>query len=264
VIVALRWEKVLFSRGDIIDLYYQLLQKRRFGGILRRFFMSSRDRTRTWWSSVSELPGNWWAVPAVTRRWNVKISGDPEFPYSKYIGTFFPEGRNVRLLSPGCGEGQKECAIAALWPQWQVTGFDLNPQRIEAAKQHAERQGLRNVTFLVQDITGYDENTDSFDMVLFDSSLHHFSGFDSLLPQISALLRPDGILVLNEYVGPDRFQWTEVQLKEANRLRNISGHGPIYLSSKSVSIARESCGCPLRSIRSCAILEDRACGTRVF
>ena len=55
--------------------------------------------------------------------------------------------------------------------------------------------------------------------MFFHSSLHHFFNLGQLIGQkIPAALKPDGYLLLNDYWGPDRLQWTTNQLREINRL----------------------------------------------
>lgn len=45
------------------------------------------------------------------------------------------------------------------------------------------------------------------DLILFDSSLHHFDNINSfLLNQIKPLLKDVGFLVVFEYCGPNRLQ----------------------------------------------------------
>jgi SAM-dependent methyltransferase len=48
-------------------------------------------------------------------------------------------------------------------------------------------------------------------------ALHHVSELEHLLDQFRLALRPNGWLVLNEFVGPDRFQWSDLQLSLATR-----------------------------------------------
>ena len=53
-------------------------------------------------------------------------------------------------------------------------------------------------------------------MILFDSFLHHIKDLDDVLNKVYKSLKLDGLLVINEYVGPSRFQWSKEQLKIAN------------------------------------------------
>jgi SAM-dependent methyltransferase len=209
---------MLFSPGDIIDLYYRFARNRRIINPFGRAFMSNTARTATWWNTVASSGTNWWDVPDVVARWNRMISNDASEPYMRHVGNRHVAGNSaVRLLSVGCGTGSKEIAIAGLWPLWHITAIDISASRIAAACRAARATSARNVEFKVGTIGG-SFDTGTFDVVLFDSSLHHFGGIDRVLSDVAALLTGSGVLVINEYVGPDRFQWTGEQLSAANRL----------------------------------------------
>ena len=58
----------------------------------------------------------------------------------------------------------------------------------------------------------------SFDFIYFFQSLHHIEALEWVLDQCNRALRPDGMLLINEFVGPSRFQWTSRQLDLANEM----------------------------------------------
>ncbi len=212
------FNKMLITCGDIIDLFYGLIEKRRFGSLLARISMPAGKRTKTWWNDIaSDAPRNMWSIPAVIRRWQEKISGDPYCSMIEYVASrWILNHKKVLLLSPGCGDGDKECSIALKYPQWEITGFDISEKRINNAIKNARERRLRNVRFFVDDIYSPASINGRYDMVFFDSSLHHFSAFEKIFSWIKEILDKDGLLLINEYVGPDRFQWTGDQLRAAN------------------------------------------------
>src|SRR2546425_9886006 len=57
-----------------------------------------------------------------------------------------------------------------------------------------------------------------YDVVIGEQALHHFSGLDATSARLARSLRPDGILYVDEFVGPTRHQWTARQLAAANDL----------------------------------------------
>ena len=59
----------------------------------------------------------------------------------------------------------------------------------------------------------------SYSLVFAIMALHHFDRLEHVFTQIRDALEPDGIFVYNEFVGPDRFQWNDLQLEIINRLR---------------------------------------------
>ncbi|NNJ53490.1 MAG: methyltransferase domain-containing protein, partial [Ignavibacteriaceae bacterium] len=56
-----------------------------------------------------------------------------------------------------------------------------------------------------------------YDVILFDSFLHHIKNLDEILSKIYFSLKKNGIFIINEYVGPNRFQWSSTQLKTSNK-----------------------------------------------
>jgi ubiquinone/menaquinone biosynthesis C-methylase UbiE len=210
--------KTIISIGDFVDLYY------RFGisnsnQFLSRLIPSSNTKrtTRAWDTTNGNIQTNWWSVPAVQRRWNRLITGDETTYYSEYlIKKYLSDKSNLRLLSPGCGTGDKELKFARFSNFSRIEAFDLSPRRINLAIQTAQRLGVTKIHYRVSDIESFDFGRDNYNVILFDSYLHHIKKLDEILNKIYNSLTDDGIFVINEYVGPNRFQWTEAQLKTAN------------------------------------------------
>jgi SAM-dependent methyltransferase len=48
--------------------------------------------------------------------------------------------------------------------------------------------------------------------------LHHFSRLGEIMRMIARALGPGGLLIMDEYVGPSRFQWASGQMRAANAL----------------------------------------------
>jgi len=61
----------------------------------------------------------------------------------------------------------------------------------------------------------------TFDIVLGVSAVHHVERLEALFAAVEAALVPGGLLFLNEYVGPKRFQWTRRQLEAAEHLLGL-------------------------------------------
>ena len=80
----------------------------------------------------------------------------------------------------------------------------------------AKKAGFNHFHYFAADIDRFGFPESKYDIVLFDASLHHVKKLDDTLSRVHRTLKPDGCLVINEYIGPDRFQWTKNQLKAAN------------------------------------------------
>ncbi len=207
--------KTLISLGDIDEVFY-FLKTKGATQILRR--LSPRKEARTgaaWNSAIAKRRTNCREIPAVQRRWNRMITGDEEKNYFRYfIEKFTPD--NAVVLSPGCGTGEKEISLAEFSKIAQIDAFDLAEKRIEAAKEKAREKGIRKINFFVASIYDFKPRENYYDLIFFDSFLHHVENVGETLDRLSAGLRENGLLIINEYVGPNRFQWSDEQLKAAN------------------------------------------------
>ena len=212
--------KTLLSIGDFVDLYYKFSSSG-FGRILYRLLPSfKKSRTKKSWNYLQESsPANYWDLPLVHKRWNKLISGNPEIEYPQYIMSKYLSDRNyLKLLSPGCGTGQKELKFASFNNFSLIEAFDLSPQRITFANKTVVQLGIKNIIYSVSDVLSFDFGNDRYDVILFDSFLHHIKNLDDVLAKVHVSLRKNGILIIMEYVGPARFQWTQEQLKKSNEI----------------------------------------------
>jgi ubiquinone/menaquinone biosynthesis C-methylase UbiE len=214
--------KTIISVGDFVDIYYKLLSSGAGRTFYRLLPSSNKKRTKKTWDSLNRiLPTNWWSVPLVQNRWNKLITGNEEEEYPNYlVRKYLSEKRGLKLLSPGCGTGTKELKFANFKNFSSIEAFDLSPQRVEFANEAAKNKGVENINYSVSDAESFDYNENKYDVILFDSFLHHIKDLDDVLNKVYKSLKLDGLLVINEYVGPSRFQWSSEQLKLANEVLN--------------------------------------------
>lgn len=207
------------TRDDFVELRAKIRQ-RGLKYILTKVSPSAADRVRSTFGITSATHANWWIIPAVRRRWNERITGDPNQPYEPYVIERYLRGKKeLRLLSLGCGIGSHERAFAQNGPFAEVLGIDLAPNLIDQANALVKEEGLDNIRFSTGDVNRLQLSGPPYDVLLFHSSLHHFLHLNRLLATIvPGLLKPDGLLVLNDYWGPNRLQWTPAQLKTINTL----------------------------------------------
>ncbi|MBA2669188.1 MAG: class I SAM-dependent methyltransferase [Gemmatimonadetes bacterium] len=163
-----------------------------------------------------------WSLQCVQPRWNHLISGDVEVTYHTYLHRRYLAGRrDLTVVSIGCGAGDNERVWAGLGGFACIRGYDLSPAAIQRARDAATAEGLYDILrFEVADALDLDAGA-RYDVVPFEQALHHFSPLEKVLERTAQLLKPDGLLILNEYVGPTRFQWTDRQLEVINGLLAI-------------------------------------------
>ncbi len=149
------------------------------------------------------------------------------------MGGLFSERDNLSgikdILDLGCGPGEWVLAVAATYPDIQVTGIDASKTVLEEAASHAKARGYENAHFRVMDATQpLDFANGSFDMV----NARTIVGFmnpelwPKLLGECRRILRPGGICRITEF---------------SEGLTNSAAAGTLWgFYSKALSVTRRS------------------------
>lgn len=227
----------LISRDDFETLFTQL-KRRGWKLLMNAVKANSLNRATVYWDSYESSGSNWWEIPAVRNRWNLKISGNSEVAWEDYVAEkYFHNKNNLKLLSVGCGTGTKE-RVFARYPQFScITGIDISPQSIRKAIENADQDNLVHLQYRCGDFAKIDFPPEHFDVVLFYSSLHHFSNIESLIQRkVLSVLKPGGKVIIFEYTGPNRFQYTKEQLKAGNKALSMV---PEYLRTRKNGPVKE-------------------------
>jgi ubiquinone/menaquinone biosynthesis C-methylase UbiE len=193
-------------------------------GVLKRInplAFSKRARVKARWNQTQEPRlRHWYEIPTVIARLNQRITGDPDVSFRDMVcQRYLNDGKKRRALALGCGVGGRELDWARRGVFSEILGLDIAPERIARARQEATRQNLERVArFEVSDVNELVVQAQKFDVVLFEQSLHHFTDVRGTLAKIKTILAADGLLIVDEFVGPRRFQWTPAQLAMADGL----------------------------------------------
>jgi ubiquinone/menaquinone biosynthesis C-methylase UbiE len=207
----------LITTDDMLDIYLKARQ-RGHAFLLSKLRLSPRERTKSAFSASAVSSSNWWMIPAVRRRWNEKITGDPELEYEDYvIRTYLQGARDLEMLSIGSGVCSHEIKFAERGPFRKVLCVDLVPELLERAAETAGQKQLDQMDFRCADATQLEFPEGRFDLILFHSSLHHFYDVRAFVEdRVRRWLKPGGYVVINEYVGPNRLQFSREQLAAIN------------------------------------------------
>lgn len=210
-------QKTYISIGDFVDVYHKVRQKG-LGFVFSKLNLSSTSRIQSKWDSF-QSSSDFWIIPTIQKRWNCMISGNENMEYEEYVFHKYLQGKsNLKLLSVGCGEGIHERNFAKHDCFSAIEATDISEKSIIKARILAKENNL-SINYRSGDFKQLVYDNNSFDVILFSSSLHHFEDVSTFLKNnVKPLLNENGILVINEYVGPNRLQWTNQQLKKANEL----------------------------------------------
>lgn len=159
----------------------------------------------------------WQSHPITQRHIQRAMSGDPETNWLTYVRDRYCPRPFERGLSLGCGNGAAERDAITLGICQQMEGMDLSPGAIEVAQQEAVRTNLADrITYFTGDMDNLDLPENRYDVIIAGQSVHHVQNLESLAEALHRTMKPRGILILNEYVGPSQYQWTD----KVDRLMN--------------------------------------------
>jgi len=166
---------------------------------------------------------DWFELPFIHREYlNPLISGnsvDGCFDYvaKKYLGA----GDTGRMLDLGCGPGNIEQAGFAYGVLSSALGFDVSATAITDAKRIAEEHGYADRSeFRCEDFLSVDLAQQSFDSVFIFMVMHHILALEELMEKVRRWKKPEAFFFVNEYVGPNRFQWSDAVVEHGNRILN--------------------------------------------
>lgn len=202
---------------DVRDIYLKVIQ-RGLSFITSKFTFNPEKRIKSSFNDIQIEAANWWIIPAIRDRWNKLITGSPDVTYEEYISKeFFKSKEKLKMVSIGSGVCSHELRLAELNPHWDIICIDFSDKLLNKAKDIAKVKQLNNIHFIVENIFNYHLPGNFYDMVFFHASLHHFKNISVFMRDIVLpTLKPNGKLIINEYVGVNRLQYSRSQLKAIN------------------------------------------------
>lgn len=125
--------------------------------------------------------------------------------------------RGLRALSLGCQEeGAPEMAFMRTGCFESIDVMDIAAGLLERQHARADAEGLRGISYIRRDLNEPSLPESTYDLVWSVGTVHHLARLEHLFDVVGRALRPGGLFVLREYVGPDRLQYPEEHLALVN------------------------------------------------
>lgn len=158
---------------------------------------------------------------------NRRVSGDPSIrPLAWFANHLAAAGAlpMQRALVLGCGAGQVERDLHQHGWAREIVAFDLSPRVLARAREAAA--GIDSIRYVRASMDALPVGEPhflpgSFDAVLGVASVHHCARLDALYAAVVRLLAPGGWFFLDEYVGPDRFQYSRTHMEQVSALLDL-------------------------------------------
>ena len=183
--------------------------------------MSEDNKTVSeFWGRPKEAnkPQSWLEHPVCRRLINQRQTGDAK---QRRVGGFpspvFSRTSGVSAIA-GCGLSPLTAWRSAIASCEEFHACDLSSNAVAEAKAAAEADGISDrIEYSVADLNSIELPPRRYDVVFAMGSIHHVFQLETLFKQILKTLKPGAFFVLDEYVGPSRFQSSPLVTEVINR-----------------------------------------------
>jgi 2-polyprenyl-3-methyl-5-hydroxy-6-metoxy-1,4-benzoquinol methylase len=101
----------------------------------------------------------------------------------------------INVLDVGCGRGHAINLMAQAFPNSQFLGLDFSEEGIATGRAEAERLGLSNAHFEVQDVARLDSHR-QYDLITAFDAIHDQAHPATVLQRIATALSPNGVFLM--------------------------------------------------------------------
>ena len=161
--------------------------------------------------------------------------------------------KNKRILDIGCGYGNLSYCMAS--HGGNITAIDLDKERLKLAKKYNSHE---KITYDSNDLSELPEH--DFDMVSLFDVLEHVSSYDSMLENLSELIKPEGYIFIEynpyySFIGHHLYDYTFLPVQYfpytvvEKLVRSRADKGGIFSSEQSLQQFRELNGITARKLR---------------
>ncbi|MFX1517973.1 MAG: class I SAM-dependent methyltransferase [Promethearchaeota archaeon] len=118
-------------------------------------------------------------------------------------------GKNI--LEVGCGAGYGIEQIIKIFKPKEYFAFDINQKMVSLSAAKVKKKNL-DVRLFLGDVKNTKLPSNKFDVVFVFTVLHHVEGWQDALKEINRVLKPKGLLMINE-INHRSLNWFERYLK---------------------------------------------------
>ncbi len=158
----------------------------------------------------------WTASPTIRRYLHRLVSGQSDCDWLTWVEWKHLPPSVDRGLVLGCGSGWLERALVARGRFRSITACDFAPGTVDRARRLASENGIESIDYRVLDLE-HETLGGPYGAIVANDVLHHITDLEGVAARIHDALAPAGKLVFNEYVGPNRFQYTSERIDLINR-----------------------------------------------
>lgn len=168
----------------------------------------------------------WETLPEIAKYQRKCMTGDENLDYFAYtldyvrsnIGT-----KNLRALSIGCTEGNPgpEVTLFRTGLFSKIDVMDIADGLIAKQAKIASDLGLTEISYRQTDLNNAVLEKNAYDLIWAVGTVHHIENLETLFEGVSDALTENGVFMMREFIGPNRFQFSDEQLGYVNEILSI-------------------------------------------
>ncbi len=120
-------------------------------------------------------------------------------------------GPAAKSLDLGCASGFRSLDLFKVGGSNHIEGIDIGTDMIAQAEKLRRELGAPG-RFWMGDVNTVKLLPNTYDLIFSCHAFHHFLELEHIMHQVHDALTPKGVFVLEEFVGPTQFQWTDQQI----------------------------------------------------
>ena len=156
-----------------------------------------------------------WMENAIVREYinrSISRSDEPLWPMDWFQRWL--RGKSFkRALSIGCGTGALERDLVSKNIVQTIDAFDGSTNSLRIARDEAAKAGMtKRIRYYASDFNEPVLPRKAYDAVFIHQAAHHVAKLEKLYRAILHTLKDDGLLYLDEYIGPSRFYWSDATI----------------------------------------------------
>jgi len=139
-----------------------------------------------------------------------------------YCREHFPNA-GLRALWIGCMDSDPSPEVvqfsSGLFSKIEV--MDIAEGLLRKQQQLTLDRGITQIDYIRQDFNELKLEENAYDVIFSVGTIHHTENLELLFDQINRALKDDGKLIVRDYIGPNRLQFTDLQLGIINQILSI-------------------------------------------
>jgi glycosyltransferase involved in cell wall biosynthesis/SAM-dependent methyltransferase len=159
----------------------------------------------------------WWDSPVVLGHCQRLVTGDPNMNIYDFLKREFGGRTFERGLSICSGSGEFERGLLDNHICRAIDAYEIAEERVREGERIAREKNYA-IRFHAEDVNRAVFRNNHYDIFFSWSALHHVEKLEDVCKNTRNALKDGGLVVVQEYIGPNQFQWTERQVALVNSI----------------------------------------------